>query len=314
LNHQSPSNTKKKRWLLSDFTDLLLILVSWLLFGILLLLGVLFPSLAEVPAGWLVKALQIPLGLAFVLYIPGYLLQALFFPKQADLDEVERAGLSLGLSLAIIVLLALLLDALPWGLRPWPIILAHSGLVLLLGLTVALVRWRFPGVESYRPALHPRPRRWWAGLSTGEKVAMSGMGGALLLALLIAAWVFLIPSPGEFMTEYYILGKDGLAEDYPRAAMVGETLTVTMGITNRERAAHTYYVEAWAQDGWDATRRQQLGMFGPFELAVGETVELPLSWGMPWAGEDQQVEFLLFMIGEEGVYRELRLWLDVEGP
>ena len=49
-------------------------------------------------------------------------------------------------------------------------------------------------------------------------------------------------------------------------------------------------------------------------MAVGETVEFPLSWGMPWAGQDQQVEFLLFKVGEEGAYRALRLWLDVEEP
>jgi uncharacterized membrane protein len=275
-------------------------------------LGALFPALAQGAAGGLLKALQIPLGLAFVLYIPGYLLQALFFPKKEDLDGIERAGLSLGLSVAIIMLLVLLLNALPWGLRPWPIILAQGGLVLLLAAGVALVRWRLPIGEAYSPALRPRPRRWWAGLSSGERVAMGGMGGALLLALLIAAWVFLFPSPGEFMTEFYMLGKGGLAEDYPRAAAVGETLAVTMGITNRERGAQTYYVEGWVQDGWDETRRQQVGLYGPYELAVGETVEVPLSWSMPWAGEDQRVEFLLFMIGEEGVYRELRLWVDVE--
>ena len=275
-------------------------------------LGALFPALAQGAAGWLLKALQIPLGLAFVLYIPGYLLQALFFPKKEDLDGIERAGLSLGLSVAIITLLALLLDALPWGLRPWPIILAQGGLVLLLGLAVALLRWRLPRGEAYAPRVRPQPGEWWAGLGRGERVAMLGMGGALLLALLIAAWVFLVPSPGEFMTEFYMLGKEGLAEDYPRAAAVGEALTVTMGITNRERGAHTYYVEGWVQDGWDETRRQQVGLYGPYDLAVGETVEVPLSWQMPWAGEDQQVEFLLFMVGEEGAYRELRLWVDVE--
>ena len=285
-----------------------------MLLGVILGLVALFPTLAQGATGWLVKALQIPLGLAFVLYIPGYLLQALFFPKQEDLDGVERAGLSLGLSVAIIVLLALLLDALPWGLRPWPIILAQGGVILLLGLAVALVRWRLPRGEAYSPKLRPQPRRWWAGLSTGERVAMAGMGGALLLALLIAAWVFLIPSPGEFMTEFYILGQDGLAEDYPRAATVGETLSVTMGITNRERADHSYYVEVWVQDSWDATHRQQVGTFGPYDLAVGETLEAPLTWSMPWAGEDQQVEFLLFTLGQEGAYRILCLGLNVTQP
>jgi uncharacterized membrane protein len=40
----------------------------------------------------------------------------------------------------------------------------------------------------------------------------------------------------------------------------------------------------------------------------------PVAWSMPWAGPDQQVEFLLFRQGDTDPYRRLRLILDVEPP
>ena len=52
---------------------------------------------------------------------------------------------------------------------------------------------------------------------------------------------------------------------------------------------------------------------GPFGLDRGESIEQPIEWEMPWAEDNQQVEFYLFAGGQETEepYRLLRLWLDV---
>jgi uncharacterized membrane protein len=114
------------------------------------------------------------------------------------------------------------------------------------------------------------------------------------------------------MTEFYMLGSEGLAENYPRQGAVGQPLQVTIGITNRERQAQTYRVEAWVQDNGIESRRQQVAAIAPLTLEPGETSEKPLAWRMPWAGQDQQVEFLLFRDLDPKPYRRLRLFLNIE--
>jgi uncharacterized membrane protein len=291
----------------SRTVDLALALLGGLLLLALIILSQTFPLLAP----WLAP-LRLLLGLAYVLYVPGYLLQALLFPRLDDLDGIERLGLSLGLSVALVPLLALLLDRLPWGLRFWPILIGQSLLVLLLLLAALIRRYTLPTAEAYAPnpsqviasfiseAISPANRRLYLFATA-----------ALLLAAFAAAWVFLVPSPAEFMTEFYALGKDGLAEDYPRRAAVGETLTVTLGVTNRERDPQAYRVEIWQVDPF-SDRRSLAGQAESFTLPVGDTRQWSQPWQALWSGDDQQFEFLLFTAGQPEPYRRLLLWLDVE--
>lgn len=270
--------------------------------------------------GWLRALLQVvrlPLGLAYVLYIPGYCLTAALLPSADDVDGIDRAGLSLGMSVAWVSILALVLDWLPWGLRLWPILL---GELVSIGLFVALGWWRrsrLAAGEAHAPQLDWRPRVWWHAISRLERRIYLLCAGSLVVAGLAAAWVFLVPSPDEYMTEFYVLGREGQAESYPRDVAVGQPLTVTMGIRNLERAAHTYRVEVYAIDVWE-DRQQQVAAAGPFSLGRDEALEQVLPWSMPWAAQDQQVEFHLFSDAQEaddsGPYCLLRLWMNVQEP
>ena len=297
----------------ASYTDLLLILTGAIVLLALLALGEIYPVWESGLTGWILGVLLLVFGAGYVLYVPGYLIQAVLFSHRDDLDGVERTGLSLGLSVALIPLLALLLDALPWGLRVWPIVVGEMGLITLFVLAAALRRWSLPAGQAHSPHTLPHPVGWWSGLLRSERWLAIIMAGALLLAGLTAAWVLLTPSDADFMTEFYILGPDGLAENFPRHATVGEPLRVTLGVTNLERSAQIYRVEVWVQDGWDDTRRQQVGTVDAFGLRVGENRESWLVWQMPWEGQDQQVDFLLFTGSGAEPYRRLRLWLDVSG-
>jgi uncharacterized membrane protein len=260
-------------------------------------------------AGLSLGPLQWALGLAWVLVVPGYWLTLALFPSAADLDGPERAGLALGLSVAWAPVLALVLDRLPWGIRLWPILVGELVSVALFA-AVALGRGaRLPAGAAYAPG-RPQPRVWWRDQPAADRWVYGVVAAALLVGAVAAATVFLVPSPDEFFTEFYVLGAGGLAEDYPREAAVGEALEVTLGITNRERHPLTYQVEVWAVDPWSEVQ-SRVGTAGPVALAPGETWEAPLTWQMPQAGEDQQVQFLLFRAGDAAPYRQLRLWLDV---
>ena len=272
----------------------------------LALLGLL-AVIAAIPI--LITVLRVILGLAFVLFLPGFTLQAAVFPHRTDLDTPERLALSFGLSLAVIPLVALLLDRLPWGIHPWPILVAEGLLVLLFSLAAVLRSRRLPHEGRLQAGKWPHLPGWWSSLERGERRQYTILAGTLLTALLSASAILFLPSPAGSYTEFYILGAQGLAEGYAREARLGEDLAVLMGITNHERQAKTYRVEVWAVN--PQGRREHLLTDGWYRLAQGVTREWPVSWQMPWPGDDQLVELLLFEGEQSTPYRGLRLWLDV---
>ncbi|MCB0238602.1 MAG: DUF1616 domain-containing protein, partial [Anaerolineae bacterium] len=101
--------------------------------------GVLVLLIALAQWLWFLQPLRLALGLAYVLFVPGYCLTAALFPREDDIDGIERLGLSLGLSVAWVPVLALILDRLPWGLRLWPIVV---GELLSMAIFAAIALWR----------------------------------------------------------------------------------------------------------------------------------------------------------------------------
>ena len=258
--------------------------------------------------------LRVPLGLVLVLFAPGYTFITALFARQATLDGPERLGLGIGLSVALVPFFALLLNWLPWGIRQWPIVLCLSSWVVLCSAIAALRRWRYlaaaeaalPPVVNLRDQLRALSRKQLLGL---------GLGSVLFIGLAVGTvYILTAPDPTSIMTEFYVLGQAGLAEDYPREAVAGEPLTITMGLVNREQQTHTYRVEAWAVDSWLATQREHIGESPAITLAPGASDERALEWTMPWLGADQKVEFLLFRDDQSQPYRQLHLWMSVVEP
>jgi uncharacterized membrane protein len=291
--------------------DVALILLGASLLGLAVFAGEYLALPAAVAS--LVSAIRLTLGLVYVLYAPGYCLTTALLPRVDDLDGIERAGLGLGLSVAWSPVLALILDQLPWGLSLEAMLAGQLASVVVFAAAAVWRRERLPDGEAYAPEVDGRPRVWWRSLPALDRRVFLLCGGALLVAGLAAAWIFLAPSPDEFMTEFYVLGRGGLVEDYPRQATAGQTLAVTMGITNRERETMTYRVEVWAVDPWTG-RRELVNEIGPFTLSPGETVAREITWQMPRPGDDLAAEFYLFAENREGTepYRSLQLWLDVD--
>ncbi len=257
---------------------------------------------------------RIALGLAFTLVVPGYSLAAALLPRADDLSSPARAGMSYGLSLALVPVLTLLLDRLSWGIRLWPIL---CGVYIETAIFMAIAVWRRARVApadvgTPKPTWHPRA--WWEALPPSERRLHMLLAGGILLAGVWMAWSLLFAPPHSSATEFYILGKAGLAEDYPREAAVGELLTVTMGINNREQGTQTYRVEVWVVDPRNPSRRERVLQDSAVTVQQGQTLERTVSWGMPWAGKDQQVEFLLFAGASAQPHRELRLRLNVIDP
>lgn len=79
------------------------------------------------------------LGSILVLYLPGFSLIQLLFPKGKEIDSLERFALSIGLSLALVPLIGLVLNFTPWGIRFAPIV-ASLGTFTIVALLAAAIR------------------------------------------------------------------------------------------------------------------------------------------------------------------------------
>jgi len=81
------------------------------------------------------------LGSVFVLFMPGYVTVEALFPKDRDLDTIERFALSVGSSLALAPLIGLLLNYTPWGIRLTPIVISLT--LFSVGVSVAALYRQF---------------------------------------------------------------------------------------------------------------------------------------------------------------------------
>lgn len=168
-------------------------------------------------------------------------------------------------------------------------------------------------------------------------MARSGLDKLLTWVLLIAVVAAIglvilltqIPPREEPFTEFYLLGSDGIAEDFFYDLRAGRGEPVIVGVTNQEGVAQSYVVEIWAaQSTIDAATNRshvesmsQLGTVR-VDLDDGQTYEQP--YQVTVSDRDaNRVEFLLFKAGEvppasvrgedrvETAYRNVNLWIAV---
>jgi len=78
------------------------------------------------------------LGAIFVLFLPGYSLIKLLFPKK-ELDNIERTALSIGMSLALVPMIGLILNYTPWGIETAPTTLSLLTLTIIFA-TSSIIR------------------------------------------------------------------------------------------------------------------------------------------------------------------------------
>jgi uncharacterized membrane protein len=255
---------------------------------------------------WLPDApVRVVLGLPFVLFFPGYTLIAALYPRRDDLDGIERLALSLGLSLAVVPLIGLVLNYLPWGIRLLPIL---TGLTLFIAAcSVAAARRRAQLPPSERFAADIRPILQAARALPWPTIGLSAAAIGLVLFLGFRFGVLGGSRVGETFTEFYVLGPAGKAEGYPQRVFAGEEAEVMLGIVNHEARQARYTVQIRA--GEDLLRT-----LGPITLSHEQKWEERVTFSPRRAGERVKVEFLLHVDEDTAPYRSLHLWLRVLPP
>jgi len=114
-----------------------------ILFTLLCIVFVLFSPLNE-------TLVRVVLGLLLLLFMPGYSLTAILFPRKYDLDGIERVALSFGLSIVVVSLLGLGLNYTPFGIKLAPTLIVLSIFTISLSLGTWIRRMKLPAEERFR--------------------------------------------------------------------------------------------------------------------------------------------------------------------
>lgn len=215
-------------------------------------------------------------GVAFVLFVPGYALVAALFPERGEssgggwrgavtpsggpedgpwtvgrgIDGWERAALGLAVSLAVVPLLALGVALSPLSFATAPVFGAISAFTVVCLVIGTIRRWRLePGRRFRVPvgAWLARRRRSLTGAdSRGEAILTVALVAAMLFAVGALGFAVLSPSDGETYTDFYVLSEDEngepVAADYPDSLTPGQEEAVYLGIENAEHRTVEYHV------------------------------------------------------------------------
>jgi uncharacterized membrane protein len=189
--------------------------------------------------------IRVVLSIPIILFVPGYLLVSVLFPgkkTEKGLDVVEKIALSFGVSIAIVPLLGIVLNYTPWGIRLEPIILSLGAFIFIVG-SIAIVRWYQTPADN-RTVLDVRisfPK----DETRSDRVLIVILIVCIVIAACLLVYAVFTPRQGERFTEFYILGSNHLASDYPTNLSVGENATIILGVINHEDAFRYYSVEVW---------------------------------------------------------------------
>jgi len=146
---------------------------------------------------------------------------------------------------------------------------------------------------------------------------MSKVNKALSVSLIVAIvatlcsiiYLAVTPKEVEKFTEFYILNAEGKAQDYPKQAILGETVDVVLGVINHEYQPARYRANIEI-DGIE------VGEANIGTLAHEQKWEQKISFTPQLAGERQRVDFYLYRNDEAEPYSKepLRLYISVVIP
>lgn len=275
----------------------LLIIFTWIIFTFYF---VLTPVLNE-------TFVRTILGIPMVLFIPGYVLIAALFPKKDDLEAVERIALSFGLSIAVVPLLGLLLNF-TFGISLIPILVTLCIYSIILAIIAAYRRGKLPEYMRFSVPFHKISEVVGNEIKTPKSRTDRILTVVLIISIVLAAgmiyFVITTPKIGERFTEFYILDKEGKAENYPVDLKYNSPSIILVGVVNHEYIPINYTVQVILDKGMLTDTR--------FRLDHNETWEKNMTFVPDKAGTDMKLEFWLFKEDNfTAPYRELHLWVNV---
>lgn len=259
------------------------------------------------------------LGFLLILVIPGYSLIAALFPKKDDLDGIERAALSFGLSVGLTALFGLLLKysflkSLLFGIKITQLnSLNYTSLTIILSLFTLIMlliaylrRRRVPEGEKFFINFGGFARSIKGSFDRESKksqILSIILIITILLAISTTVYIILKPKQGESFTEFYILGPNGKASDYPTNLTLGQNGTVIIGVVNHEYQTANYEIVV-SSNGTIMSQQN-------ITLTNGNQTQIPYSFTAGSVGY-KNIEFSLYKLPDTtNVYRSLHLYVNM---
>ena len=184
---------------------------------------------------------RIILGYLLLVFLPGYSLITALFPRIDDLGGIERITLSFGTSIGFVTLIGLILYYSPLGIKLIPILITLSTFTVSLSFVALFRRLKLPAEERFSVPFERLK------FNLGQSILDKGLSIILIAAIIGSSatlvYVLVTPETGERFTEFYILGPNGTASDYPTDLTSGEDGEVIIVIVNHEYENITYNLE-----------------------------------------------------------------------
>lgn len=219
--------------------------------------SVLAPVIRETP-------LRVPLALAFVLFVPGYVVVAALFPgrpprraedagraagAESGISGAERVAFSVGVSLATVPFVGLLATVTPWGLTATTFVVGVSALTLAVIPVAASRRRRLPESDRLRLPY----RTWFVAVRTrllepetrGDAALTVALAASVLLAAATVGYAVAVPQEASY-SSVALLTEDDAGElefvdgDRPIASDANDG--VVLRLENHEHRTTVYTV------------------------------------------------------------------------
>ncbi len=244
-------------------------------------------------------ALRLPLALLFVAILPGYTLDRALWPEHNAQDFVERAALSVALSLGLIAGVVLGLNVTPWGIHLGSLYPALC--VLILASAAACFIRRRSGGPPQDATVAERDQPFWRRWGV---LRTAGLTAAVALLLAGAAFAAAL-RPQDRLTEFSVYDAQGAVADYPSQVQAGRPITLPAAVVNHEGAVVRYRVLVQAAG-------TQIGRTAAFTLADGNAWNGSVSFTPQTPGRRQEIDLLLLKDGASQPCRRLTLWMRVD--
>jgi uncharacterized membrane protein len=277
--------------------------------------------------------LRIVIWIPGIILIPGYVVLAVLFPRRDELQGTERIAFSIPLSVAIVSLLGLGLNYTVRGIQ-----------LTSVAATIVVFSVLFCGVAQIRRhQLRPHEQftlgllafydelydEYIDELSTNTTRILSLVFIIAVIALLsTTVYTAFFPPREDPLTDFFILGNNWTAEDYPKNFTVGTQQWVILGIGNHELRDMVYRVEIYAVNE-TLNRTLNYSSIQRMDLLEAWSIQIPrneqrfirqnITFRRPGYN---QIEYLLFIDPPPGdsvtgnarieqSYRNLHLWVSV---
>ena len=262
-------------------------------------------SLLLIPAVLLTDsvAARVALGVPFLLFIPGYAMLAAFFPGRARLAAVERLAYSVALSIAIVILDALLLNYV-WEIDTFPLLITLESLTLPVIIIAWLRRRSLPQDEGRGPNEVEQKTK----MPAADKILTGLLAVALIGAGVSAVYAGI--RNAQPYSEIYLLGAGGKAADYPQNLSVGQEGQLTLVLINHEKETVSYTIKIVQEGGLtliNGAERNEISV----TLANGQQQNYAVAFSFDAPGTGKKLEFDLHKGDSTEVYLKTYLRVDV---